>query len=686
MKDSGYIRVFDKSTGRISTLTGVGPIYGGMWSDGKILVFSQYSCIRKIDLSTRDVTTIAGMCEDSLGHFADGIGSEARFAAAGALWSDGQDLYVNDFLEAIRKVELATGRVTTLLRGRTYGGSGSHSIGAMWGMGRRLYFRDDGALWGMNLDNGELSKFALTQWLLFPDGLWGDGKYLYLVDNNRTIERIDPVSGATSTIYTSTDLISNGIYGDTSGLYVVEGFALRRLEPDDTTRVFGIPANGLSIFDAGPQPSATVLQSEVKVGSQPPAAATAIWSYRNPEGVLVSEASVSGQTAIAAGRMYAEVNGPLNTGIALSNPNDDGVRVDFYFTDTAGVDSRWGALTLAPHSELARFLNETPFESSDSFQGTFSFSASMPIVAIALRGLTNERSEFLMTTLPVADLNAAVRRDVTTLAHYASGNGWTTQLLLVNPTDDATSGTIRFFDDNGNERNRKTYTIAPRSSNRTVLDNDRQDTLTGSASVEPDSGNGTPVPLIVFSYASAGTTITETGVTSAEGNPLSSYIDVGDPSIRESVNSGIAIANPNDQTVSVRLRPASPLNDLAVDAVLLRIPPHGHISKFVSELFPDLRTFIGTLHTAATIEGAGGTPSISVIGLRGRYNSRNEFIVATVTPVVDRAPGATQIYLPHLVTGGGYTTRVFLVNTLPGWTAGTIGFRNSDGVSIAPPQ
>ena len=38
--------------------------------------------------------------------------------------------------------------------------------------------------------------------------------------------------------------------------------------------------------------------------------------------------------------------------------------------------------------------------------GTFTFTASQPISVVALRGLTNERSEFLITTLPVADLSS----------------------------------------------------------------------------------------------------------------------------------------------------------------------------------------------------------------------------------------------------------------------------------------
>jgi len=49
---------------------------------------------------------------------------------------------------------------------------------------------------------------------------------------------------------------------------------------------------------------------------------------------------------------------------------------------------------------------------------------------------------------------------------------------------------------------------------------------------------------------------------------------------------------------------------------------------------------------------------------------------------VDDAPGTTQIYMPHLVTGGGYTTRVFLVKPTLGWVAGNIRFRTADGLPV----
>src|SRR5262249_3177899 len=100
-------------------------------------------------------------------------------------------------------------------------------------------------------------------------------------------------------------------------------------------------------------------------------------------------------------------------------------------------------ITIPANGQIASFLNESPFKVADTLNGTFTFSSSLPISVIALRGYTNERSEFLITTLPIASLNAG--SDATVIfPHFADGGGWSTQIVLVNPSDEILTGTIRF--------------------------------------------------------------------------------------------------------------------------------------------------------------------------------------------------------------------------------------------------
>src|SRR5205823_6002141 len=87
---------------------------------------------------------------------------------------------------------------------------------------------------------------------------------------------------------------------------------------------------------------------------------------------------------------------------------------------------------------------QPPFNGSSGLRGSFTFTASLPVSVIALRGFTNERSEFLITTLPVADLSAAASTDATLFPHLAVGGGWGTNILLVNTTDALMSGFVQF--------------------------------------------------------------------------------------------------------------------------------------------------------------------------------------------------------------------------------------------------
>src|SRR6185503_7519880 len=123
--------------------------------------------------------------------------------------------------------------------------------------------------------------------------------------------------------------------------------------------------------------------------------------------------------------------GPIKTGVAFSNPTNDGSEVTFYFSDATGQLIKTGSFGLPARKQIAAFLNEEPFNGGNSIAGTFTFTASSPVSAIALRGYTNERSEFLITTLPIGSLDTPSGESVT-LPHFADGGGWKTSIVLSN--------------------------------------------------------------------------------------------------------------------------------------------------------------------------------------------------------------------------------------------------------------
>ena len=248
----------------------------------------------------------------------------------------------------------------------------------------------------------------------------------------------------------------------------------------DGTESFSIPdRGGTSTTSSGSADTLRVGYGRIRAdaGSSTPAG-IAIFQFRDSEGVLISEAGVPASEPVQEGRIFAEVTDPVNTGLAIANPNDVPATIQFYFTDTSGTRFAEGSFELGGNQQTAKFLDQEPFNGGPSVLGTFTFTSSVPVAVVALRGFTNAAGEFLMTTLPVAPLSSTAS-DTVYFPHFADGGGWATQVILVNPTDRTMTGTVAFLGqgsdtaaalpailtlDDGRTGSDFDYSIAPRSA------------------------------------------------------------------------------------------------------------------------------------------------------------------------------------------------------------------------------
>ena len=278
--------------------------------------------------------------------------------------------------------------------------------------------------------------------------------------------------------------------------------------------VFSIADRGAASFaSAGDGTAIDVGQARVQPnsGSSSPASYL-IFSFRQ-RGILVSQATVPAARPVSSGRIFAEVAGPVNTGLAFANPSDAPATISFFFPDKSGQDFVGGSFSLAANSQIARFLNQEPFSGSGgattritAIRGTLTFTSSVPVGVIALRGLTNERGEFLITTLPVAELGST-STDAGFFPHSADGGGWTTQVVLVNPADTPISGTVEFIGGAS-----QPYAVAPRSSQRIATSGGGSAIRVGAVRITPSAGSVTPSGLLIFTFVNAGVTVSEAGV------------------------------------------------------------------------------------------------------------------------------------------------------------------------------
>ncbi|MDD2557576.1 MAG: hypothetical protein PHH87_04700 [Desulfuromonas sp.] len=188
------IRKIELASGEVTTLAGVAGESGaddssdstdglarfdlplGITTDG----ISLYVCegenntIRRVELATGFVSTLAGNADEDPG-FADGTGTAAQFSNPNSIVisADQQHLYVTDMRNhAIRQIVINTGVVTTLA-----GGSGSEANGGSAdGIGTEAQFNT-------------------------PNGIVTDGINLYVADTyNHTIRKIVLATAAVTTL------------------------------------------------------------------------------------------------------------------------------------------------------------------------------------------------------------------------------------------------------------------------------------------------------------------------------------------------------------------------------------------------------------------------------------------------------------------------------------------------------
>jgi len=404
--------------------------------------------------------------------------------------------------------------------------------------------------------------------------------------------------------------------------------------------------------------------------------------------VLVTEAGVPSSPLIRSGRIYAEVSGPVNTGLAIANPNSQPATISFSFTDSSGADFGTGVATIPANGQIAHFLDEAPFNGVRDIHGTFSFSSTAPVSVIALRGLTNERQEFLISTLPVADTSAPTGTSNVVLPHFADGAGWTTQVILANPSDSTITGNLQFVGTtgqpatltaNGQTGNTFPFSIPRRSSFKLITFGTGMSVQTGSVQVLPASGSIAPTSVAIFSFRQNDVTVSEAAVPAVSGTGLRMYVEAsGVPKATGSIQSGIAVANLSSNSASVTFE-LTTLDGVSLASTSQTLPANGQVARFLNEIFASLVLPVrGVLRITTT--GSG----VSVVGLRGRYNERGDFLITT-TPARNEGVASTAdpMVFPHLVNGGGYSTQFILFSGSAGQSAsGKLQFFNQDGTPL----
>ncbi len=396
----------------------------------------------------------------------------------------------------------------------------------------------------------------------------------------------------------------------------------------------------------------------------------ALFELRNRHGVLITEEAVPASEPVQRGRIFAEVGGPVRTAVAFANPNGRPADIDFYVIDGGGNRIAEGRFRLGAYRHMAGFLSEEPFNVG-SVVGTFTFSASPSVVAMAFWELINAPGECLVAALPVRPVLSppfpipGTSPASVLFPHFAAGDGWATQVILVNPTAESIAGRLEFLGPDGRVGTSFEYVIARHSAQRFRAPKPDTGLASGWVRARPARG-AAPHGVQLYSFASGGKTVAVAGVAAA-GASTGFRIPVeeaGMPGRSGSTRTGLAVANTTDEEISVSREITRPDGSLVSPLGSLTLGPYrqtSHMLDAILDLPEDFSS--GMLRVSAT-------GPVAVAGLRIRINERGELKATSLWPSNELATGTTRDrFFAHLADTDGWTTELVLFSGRLGETS-----------------
>jgi len=242
---SKYVPGSDDGEGKAATFN----FPYGIVSDGHTLFVTERTKIRKIDIATGRVATLAGSGSSGNG---DGVGAAAAFNQPTGITIEGNNVYVADSgNNAVRSIDITTGAVSTLAGAGSKGLADGKGTAASFSNPKdiavkkgNLYVVDSGnnSVRTINIATGMVATLAGKSGSLdgagteaffnSPSGIVVEGENLYVADtDNHKIRKIEMGTGVVSTLagsgestlaeyggdYVGGDVITDGI--GTKGLF-----------------------------------------------------------------------------------------------------------------------------------------------------------------------------------------------------------------------------------------------------------------------------------------------------------------------------------------------------------------------------------------------------------------------------------------------------------------------------------
>ncbi len=322
------------------------------------------------------------------------------------------------------------------------------------------------------------------------------------------------------------------------------------------------------------------------------------------------------------------------------------------------------SLQIPANGHHAAYINQLSSNFPQSFLGTLTIQSDVPVAVLALRETMNAAGQYIIATIPLSSgVPALGGSEVFPI--ITDGGGYNSELILVNSASTVSAGTLQFSSVVSTSLGINTqfaFSI-PAGGVWTIQTSGTSGSVTsGYASIIMPAGSPMPNATAMIRLSQNGNLVSETAV------PAQTTITQGliFGSLESDRRTGLALVNPNAQSVSVTLTAKDSNGNAVAPAQTFSLGASAQTSAFLDELISGLPIgFEGTVSLAAT-------SPVNAISVRGTMNSSNQFLMSML-PVVNltQMPSGPQ-YFPLVVEDDSFQTVFLLTN--PGSAVPQVSF------------
>jgi hypothetical protein len=379
--------------------------------------------------------------------------------------------------------------------------------------------------------------------------------------------------------------------------------------------VVQLPATGTRLLET--DGLGDLVSGMAKVSSVAEIGVSEIFTVYDPDGVHSAETGISAAKPLSSFVLPVDTTGNFNTAVAFLNPANSDASVTLILRDSNGRQSGDSVkLTIAANKHIARYVYGAAqlFPSASNFQGSLFVQSSEPLASMALRENSYPLSYTSLTSISTRSTERKLYLPQVANGSFGSG-GYKTSFLITNISETPANVTLNLTDDKGfplsitisGQAKQSSFAfsnVAPGAS--LFLQTDGLDNLTtGAATISSNVPVG--VSGIFTVVDSAGEFQTEAAVNGTAG--VTSLIMPVE--LTGTFDTGVAFQGTSETGTSLDIQLLDGNGTPVESAIKVNLPANGHLAKMVSELFPAISNFRGSLSISSTTSLASLTLRVS---------------------------------------------------------------------------